>query len=1305
MTTFNEYRKAQEALLENNLYNDPTSKQAFLDDEKAIMSAFMYNFFGMLIGYNLVKNKKKAITYFRSDLKLQLNNITDDNNNMSLIIKILDEKGAFKSSTTANQITRFLVKLKQNSIDEVNSDILVEWMDGIKDTWWSKLGSFLRVIKEEFVTDKDQYKAFMSLRIRARIQQDVALDFFNTYKGLSVDDSKITKWTPDLLSQKSIDKRLADIDNGTTKTVAPQDVKTDKPAPAPEPAKPAKFIQKDWPGPKGVVDYFYAGGTYENFGKEYKSSSEQRKSIIDALMTHVFTEDSSTPLEKDLGEMAKFIIANTTPNQLSTYVSNRLRITYGRNGVMEHHLNRILIAQNIGIMPYIKGMVYKSDYNQIVTAIYRKLIQEIIAFGAINRLRDVKALTQKLDHPYVPEFGTYVPAQEKFVMAYLKTTNVNDFIIMHRRVTNIDGINVLQLSAEDDKFDFENDVIKKIMNEYKLEKQTNDNVITQFISTSSSSYGYGYDLNKIIKRAFGDKPFSDDAKTNIIRQFNAAIDNAPNNEQTVIISRNVIIFLKDYYPELISKELINKATEAITSRVNSVKSDIALSSFENIIPLGNDSLFEPLLIALIATILKNDEITFNTILNRIRNARTSTNGVADNFNKFVISNPVLRKLAAEKIIKQVLSTDSSTRYYYNTIHDHIYDRSETWNILTKEQQTKLLNDAVVKFAVQPQGNSYGYRHDLESLFRKLRGEKQDFMYGDMNAAAKKAYESISNLGVWTFADKEYFKIISNNDLQSTAYETVNLAISSMDEADKAEVYNRYFENEANKKRFIDGTTSSSLIQMMRINNTTQIFAGDDIDASITKIFDSIGARKAYYDVTDVLKSITEHDYSTLTESQKDAIFDRTLALIDDPKWLKKQTTAYKDTVPVIQEYFDDLTTTDRKKAEQIYERMTGNMRMRMAESYLTRSGFSSSVEGLLHNDESPITPYQKLDKKRINEILKYNNVTSAETSVPAKFIKSLDTMDAYIKDVKDDKYKVNKLEGQKVEIVNHTTEELEKISVDLHRTKRNGRHGDVTLKVLRSFKVSIPLQEEQQKAWNEAHPEQEIINPMFHGTGSIGASMILRYGFRVLKSGDSLVVGRMLGDGIYGSTVLDKAQQYVGDAGFGRQVGTKGYVFKMNAALGEQNKDYNVAGLGRDSIRSPEWCVFTPNSQFKIFHAYEVELITKNAMDELLKKHPEIVTEKSFKDYLTEQIDEQMNYTTYTFINGIIPNGPNPEDICDFAEWKSPSDNITLEPSAYGPTVVVAGTDECADFMVTSTSDFRIKYPEEYAKFLNYFKK
>lgn len=1308
MTTFNEYRKKQEELRENTLYTDPASKQAFMDDEKAMMSAFMYNFLGMVFGYNLVKNKKKATTYFRSDLKLQLNNITDDNNNMSLIIKLLEEKGAFKSSTTAAQITRFLVKLKQNSIDEVDSEILIGWINGIKDNWWSKLGSFLRVIKEEFVLDKDQYKAFMSLRVRARIQQDVAKDFFETFKGLSIDDAKMTKWSPDLLSQKSINKRLANI-GGLGSAITAQPDKLVPTAAAPEPVapvvnpepvvtKPKKVEKQEWPGSTAVAEYFINGGTYDNFNKVFKSSSEERRGSIPALLQFVFTNDTTEPTADKLNELAKFIINNSSAKILAQRIGNVLESNIRSNKNYEHHLKRVIVAQEIGILFNAAEYLSSSGFKYVMTTMIQSLCQNIIEFKNTTRLKEVKELTSKIDSNYQYRLS-YSNAMVKFVADYLRSPTVDQFIkFSSGDIKLVNGVNTVTYTKDEHSFDYDNAVIKSIMTEYHLEKQSNDTVIAAYMASASTQYGWGYDLNRLIDRTFGSAPYSADALKSISDQFIKGINDGQSVARRIAIVKSLFSFFA-YNDAVVTDALIKKMTEVIIADGPSASSDTLLDVVEYSMGSSDNRKFDKFHTALFAALLATD-VLLNNVLRKIRNARGSSTVAMPNFVRVIRDNSSLRARAAEKFIASALDI-SSLDSYYNSVLDHISSRNNMWDILTADQQTKLLNDIVMKLSISL--DNIRSKSEVESALKKVSGNNT-FTYKMLDKKAKDAYKFLnSKMGSLALADDMFFNDIDDEVLQRMSFNSLNGTIDRIDDTDhKADIYTRFFAKPENKASFTNSDQYGSLITMMKVNEHADIFT-NDIDNSINNVFAYIRKAKRHYDSTDVLKSITNNDYKKLTQAQKDAIFTNTLSLVDDPEWIKKQTTAFKDKVPDVQEYFDNMVDTDRAKAQKIYDTMTFNMRLRMAESYLTKAGFSASVEGMLH-DESPIAPYEKLDKKRIKEILKYNNVSSAETKIPAKFIKSFDTMDEYIQNVKDNQYNMNKLEGQKVELLDVPQEELDKIAVDLHRTKRNGRHGDVTMKILRSFKVSIPVQETEQKAWIEANPNQEIINPMFHGTGSIGASMILRYGFRVIKSGDSLVVGRMLGDGIYGSNIIDKAQQYVGDKGFSRATGTKGYVFKMNAALGEKGKDYRVAGVGGDSIRSPEWCVFTPNAQFKIYQAYEVQLIPGHEMEALLKKYPQSVNEKSFKDYLNEKIEEKVNYTTYTFITGVIPGGKNPEDAVDFSEWKSPSKNITLEPSAYGPTVVVAGTDESNDYIFTSIADFRTRLPEEYEKFISYFK-
>ena len=186
------------------------------------------------------------------------------------------------------------------------------------------------------------------------------------------------------------------------------------------------------------------------------------------------------------------------------------------------------------------------------------------------------------------------------------------------------------------------------------------------------------------------------------------------------------------------------------------------------------------------------------------------------------------------------------------------------------------------------------------------------------------------------------------------------------------------------------------------------------------------------------------------------------------------------------------------------------------------------------------------------------------------------------------------------EEVRITDAEKKRLTVEFE-SRNSHKHGTY-FEVLRAFDVNIPVQASEwvDFANEKEGKENKVMSPVYHGTGSIGASMILRYGFAVVESTDKSVVGRMLGDGIYFSDVVDKVAQYIGDIGYSRGIGTKGYIFEMDAQLGEQWVDHQSAGVPnatyQKEVVSPEWAVFKPNGQLRIRRAYEVQLISKNDM-------------------------------------------------------------------------------------------------------------
>ena len=78
------------------------------------------------------------------------------------------------------------------------------------------------------------------------------------------------------------------------------------------------------------------------------------------------------------------------------------------------------------------------------------------------------------------------------------------------------------------------------------------------------------------------------------------------------------------------------------------------------------------------------------------------------------------------------------------------------------------------------------------------------------------------------------------------------------------------------------------------------------------------------------------------------------------------------------------------------------------------------------------------------------------------------------------------------------------------------------------------------------------------------------------------------------------------------------------------------------------------------------------------------------------------NVTNYIFINGYIP--VNEHDTVDFEDFTPPNTNVSLEPSAYGPSVVVTGTKESATHIFTSAADFRQNHPKEFEEYVTHLK-
>ncbi len=349
----------------------------------------------------------------------------------------------------------------------------------------------------------------------------------------------------------------------------------------------------------------------------------------------------------------------------------------------------------------------------------------------------------------------------------------------------------------------------------------------------------------------------------------------------------------------------------------------------------------------------------------------------------------------------------------------------------------------------------------------------------------------------------------------------------------------------------------------------------------------------------------------------------------------------------------------------------------------------------------PIKPDFPLDHSRIRQILKYNNIPIKITSNKA-IVKTLDDVALAVKKG------IQKVGDLNISEPKVTNTDLDRATIRINKY-RNNNHGDVAIKILKIFDVNFPGNKERQEAFRKEFPRDGTLMPVFHGTGTVAASMILRNGFQIIPSNDSSAVGRMLGNGIYFSNISNKASQYVGDKGGGitRRYGTRGYVFEMEAELGLSPKHYRSAGTGGDrSVRSPEWAVFRPADQLRIYRAYYVELVNVKEIEDLADKYGEKLNENvmlNFNDFLYETRSGK-DVSTFWFMDGAIPTGL--DKVVELEDYKTPA-NVFIEPFGDGGVMVSVEHDksiESTSVTIPNAAEWIATKPHEVEHFLGLIK-
>lgn len=1433
-------KRLQSFIAENSLYSTPAEKTAFTTDDKSVVDAFLVGFIGAVALYGAAKDNTKIKKYFMSDKKLRIQSMDDDNNDSSLAIKHMAERGFFKLATTPNEMTRFLVKMKQGQIKDIDPNILKGWLDGVKSDKLKAASPGFRKVTQDFIDGKLGMNKFAQV-IRYKAKKHAkwnTLEIVQLSMGVRVD--------PDPAPSTSTQSPAVAPTPATTSTSTPTPVAP--PVASPAPATPigitTSAILKAIGDPnldliKGNGYFYFAyddGKKYEttsiyvnnlssltlstwadegrqfvekmkaqaaptpisgpikvsvysnnpaidkskligiegsnmqsarddiikidNPERKYKIAKSYRSRLIQSVMDYVYSNPSDSDKEDAKNAIEKVFKFLDTQSPITgkelydalipTISVSRGHLTYRTEMYIAKLINKLVAITSAGYTSLVDDMIFSKavtgKYEIFLTALYNEITRLAITnksglrtFDQLNaNTKDyddiLKILSkQKFDTTIASwdrlyaMFKNDVPTGRQILMDMASTgiqnlrysTNVNVFLdngVLKARLPidkGIVGLDGLPLVDDDT-----NNVIKAICKHFNVEiSEDNDPIKLLFTPGVFSLQDYGAKLNTLSKEERAEfikriKELGQDrAKFKAweesmgVKSFMLRFITQRN------VSKEIIEIYNEYLKYTSDPDYVITTPSGYgyggSTYAERVSDKTLKIMYKNVIDDGK--------------LTKIDSYDFIYYVNNIRPSFS-----ADIKKTFM--NLYLVQLA------QTISNVASNGYTSN--RDALGYPDATLGML------KTLADTLPEYK-KSLIDAYFDALDAGVSTYRLNNGMVDYTYRDFSPEQKKKLmdkyiESIEVDGISVDNAKNVFpkKWISDefvNDLPNK-YKSVTLFLSD-GVSDKKKMIEDFMATENGKintikymeNQFAEGSGNKQTTELFAVFLDTDKISDAEffkmIDANMKSLFSFDNSSYAYYQ----FRTSSVNRYFTQLESHGDDetmnnramyMFEQMMKTLDEGA--NKRKKEYKDTILIAQRAFIKFVDSNRRRAEVLYENTSPSMKRRLAGSYLIRKNFAKNAEDALHN--SPIQPYYKLTKKDLKKILRFNNVSSDEVTLPAKHIKTLKAMDDYVR-LHGDTHKV--IEDLHIEKSDLTSKDLVQFTADMHRRYRANVHSNAGMLFKRAFKVSIPMQEKRQKEWIEKDPSQEIIKPMFHGCDSVAASMILRYGYKVVPSGDKNVTGRMLGDGIYGANHIDKSQQYLMPKGVTNRYGQKGYLFFNVAALGKLNVDYRTMGHGNDGIRSPEWCVKTDvNGQMKIYYAFEIEIISPSTVQTILSENPEkngstaIIEDHKelsrFKKFLREMTmkeeterEELENPTkqeiisTFTFISADIPQSRD-EDV-DFEEFQPPNANISFEPSAYGPTIVVRGTEKSEDYMFTDPYDLKVNHYDVWEKLMRYY--
>lgn len=1228
---------------ENTFYQNNKEKQDFEKSPTKLGNAFWINIIGFIALYDLNKNNARLHAYFQQ--KVQLSNVNDNSNDIILIIKILEYKKLIKPSV-AQELTKLLARIKKLSdikIDQLLFRKLLKKIPISKVKPSAKLKPFITDYKKSVTSLQDMIDPLYNFAKQQKICEE--------YKLMCRIIKKNNISTTDFTTPKIINTPIKINDTNT-------DTNTD-------------------------TDIVYDDEWYQNFKDNTPNDKEfpfvkNNKELVKLFLLKFVNIDymyKKRPNVKNMKtQLKKF---DTSAKEIMSIINEK--------DIEDMHKNNFPINN--------KNLSYYYDNNKLFSPISDTFFNQYLNFDRFYEIFPYKYLIKK---------------------KYQKNIKMSEINIKERLtiINNWDNNDILDMKQSFNDFSVYNlQILSQYPNIWKMIKNiliVNDELFLKLNHADLKIMLKNKILYDLIKNWYN---ITSDSYKNMFKSivYNADmlymvkfIDNNINKDEMLYIS-----FLNWIYNKTSSRIIdFNKMSSFEIEKW--LKSKNKLESFKKDF---EDPKYDK--ITIITERYSKYSVRYINVLCKFINERKRpfVFGNKDQCINFVSSldnieekcRPVLAKhflnyiKQFEKFIQTYLIPSSWENYLndnnYFDLLDHVIGYMSMFFL--KNISVFFIEKNIDKFIllsnrIDLYKEIYQKKqwivftvNDMKDLLTKsntitFTREFADMIFGNTTKEPKDRWQQCKDFLIKKINENPNMSdgLIDGKQLLNDEYQTfllknfkdrlktINLINTclryySLNEKEKNKLFDfliKIFDNEQNLTDFISNHISNHIFK-----NTTLI----TLLSKLTDINSIKTLMNNNLQISNVTIPSLLNDWNFLN-----IIIDK----LDDIKVTNEDFDEYINTV------FKD------KKLTTVINGIRKNIL------------YSAFVKDIYDDNKSLIQPIEKMTQERINQVLKFNNVS---IKLPTELRKKKnEKLKPYLNRIKNNIHKMEISKPLHIDKIEETEEELEIKSAE-YLKYYNGNHGNSAIEFLESFNVDMP--NDDLKQWMIDNPEPTVI-PGFHGTGSIGASMILRFGFKIIPAGDKSIVGRMLGDGIYISNIIEKAAQYIGDTGFSRRRGTIGYILETECYIGQKEINHKVAGDSRDRILSPEWVIFDPRSQIKIVKAHKVKMTSKKYINYLKNKHKVKINENKYfgKKILNE--NKLMNMITYIFYDGNIPdeNGT----IIPFEDFETKyknNSNIIVTYGQYGPEVnIKTNADIIGSVHIPTTLIFKEQNPENlYDKYLS----